>query len=61
MKETVASIYKRIIQHPFILLFAACVLSVFLFDYSADKYTPFFIVFLRVHRFANLFSGLLED
>ena len=58
MKETVASIYKRIIQHPFILLFAACVLSVFLFDYSADKYTPFFIVFFCVSTALLIFLAV---
>ncbi|MBO7665999.1 MAG: hypothetical protein J6S70_01070, partial [Clostridia bacterium] len=37
-----------VLRHPYVTAALACLVSVFLFDYTADKLTPFSIVLLAV-------------
>jgi hypothetical protein len=52
-------IYTRVKKHPFLLLLAACLLSAAIFDYSADSYTPLYMVFFCVSAAALVFLTVL--
>lgn len=46
MKSFFQKTYRRVFRHPILLLFSASLLSAWIFDFSADAYTPFFLGFL---------------